>query len=79
MKRIKEACICQTLHFQLNENLGHDYAVKVVQEEVMKYKALLDKSRTKYKIIEETTRPDGSVVIKLKKQYNNAPVGSYLD
>ncbi len=79
MKRIKEACICQTLHFQLNENLTHDYAVKVVQEEVMKYKALLDKSRTKYKIIEETTRPDGSVVIKLKKQYNNAPVGSYLD
>ena len=79
MKRIKEACICQTLHFQLNENLGHDYAVKVVQEEVMKYKALLDKSRTKYKIIEETTRPDGSVGIKLKKQYNNAPVGSYLD
>ena len=67
------------MHFQLNENLTHDYAVRIVQEEVAKYKAQLDKSRTKYKIIDETEQPDGSVIIKLKKQYNSAPVGSYLD
>ena len=30
MKRIKAACICQTLHFMLKEDTGHDYAVKVV-------------------------------------------------
>ena len=29
MKRIKEACICQTLHFMLKEDVGHDYAVRV--------------------------------------------------
>ena len=68
MKRIKEACICQTLHFMLKEDVGHDYAVKVVKEEI-----------TKYKILEETEQPDGSVIIKIKKQYNTAPVGSYLD
>ena len=34
MKRIKAACICQTLHFMLKENVGHDYALKLVQEEV---------------------------------------------
>ena len=31
MKRIKEACICQTLHFMLKEDVGHDYAVKLVK------------------------------------------------
>ena len=31
MKRIKEACICQTLHFMLKEDVGHDYAVKIVK------------------------------------------------
>ena len=63
----------------LKEDFGHDYAVRAVKEEVEKYKASLDKSRTKYKIIEETEQGDGSVIIKIKKQYNSAPVGSYLD
>ena len=79
MKRIKEACICQTLHFMLNENYGHDHAVKAVREDIIKYKASLDNSRTQYRIIEETEQPDGSVIIKVKKQYSSAPVGSYLD
>ena len=25
MKRVKAACICQTLHFMLKDDLGHDY------------------------------------------------------
>ncbi len=79
MKRIKEACICQTLHFMLKEDVGHDYAVKLVQEEIAKYKASLDRTATKYRIIEENTQADGSVIIKIKKQYNSSPVGSYLD
>ncbi len=44
-----------------------------------KYKESLEKSKTKYKILEETEQPDGSVIIKIKKQYSTAPVGSYLD
>lgn len=79
MKRIKEACICQTLHFMLKEDVDHDYAVRVVKEEITKYKASLEKSGTKYKILEEIEQPDGSVIIKIKKKYNTAPVGSYLD
>ncbi len=46
MKRIKEACICQTLHFTLKEDVGHDYAVKLVKEEIVKYKAWLEKCQT---------------------------------
>lgn len=79
MKRVKAACICQTLHFMLKDDLGHDYAVKLVKEEVEKYKASLDKNRTKYKIISEETQSDGSVMIKIIKQYNISPVGDYLD
>lgn len=79
MKRVKAACICQTLHFMLKDDLGHDYAVKLVKEEVEKYKASLDKNRTKYKIVNEEAQPDGSVMLKVIKQYNASPVGDYLD
>lgn len=79
MKRVKAACITQTLHFLLKEDLGHDYAVKMAEEEVRKYKAGLDKSGTRYKILSEEKQADGSVVIEIKKQYNLSPVGNYLD
>ncbi len=79
MKRVKAACICQTLHFMLKDDLGHDYAVKLVKEEVEKYKASLNRNRTKYKLVSEETQPDGSVMIKIIKQYNTSPVGDYLN
>ncbi|WP_024861051.1 hypothetical protein [Ruminococcus flavefaciens] len=79
MKRIKEACICQTLHFLLKEETTRDYAVRLVREEIEKYKASLERTKTKYKIVEENEQADGSVIIKIIKQYNTAPVGSYLD
>lgn len=78
MKRIKAACICQTLHFQLKEDVGHDYAVRLVNEEVTHYKAQLDRNHTKYKIVEQSTQPDGSILLKIIKQYNQSPVGDYL-
>ena len=79
MKRIQAACICQTLHFQLKENVDHANAVRGVQEDVSNYKHQMERSHTKYKILEETEQPDGSVVIRIIKQYNNSPVGSYMD
>ena len=79
MKRVKAACICQTLHFMLKEDIGHDYAVKLVRDEVANYKATLERNRTQYKIVEETEQPDGSWIIKIIKQYNNSPVGNYLE
>lgn len=79
MKRVKAACITQTLHFMLKEEVGHDYAVTLVNEEVKKYKEQLDRSQTKYKILSEETMSDGSVMIEIKKQYNTSPTGKYLD
>lgn len=79
MKRIKAACITQTLHFLLKEDVGHEYAVKLVNEEVKKYKDTLEKHKAQYKILSEETQADGSTIIEIKKQYNTSPVGSYLD
>lgn len=79
MKRIKAACICQTLHFMLKEDLEHEMAVRQVKEEVVQYKKTLERNRTRYKILEENEQPDGSILVKVIKQYNSSPVGNYLD
>lgn len=79
MKRIKAACICQTLHFMLKEGTERDFAAALVKQEVEQYKKGLDRNKTQYKIIEEAVQPDGSIIIKVIKQYNTSPVGDYLD
>lgn len=79
MKRVKAACITQTLHFLLKEDVGHDYALKLVAEEVKKYKEQLIRNKTQYKILSEQTQEDGSILLEIKKQYNTSPVGQYLD
>lgn len=79
MKRVEAACICQTLHFMQKENNGYYDTAAVVRAEVEKYKSGLERSRTKYRILDETTQPDGSVILKIVKQYNTSPVGNYLD
>ena len=76
LKRIQAACISQILHFRLKEG---EYAIRAVQEELKRYKEGLDRGHTKYKILSEEEQPDGSVIIEIKKQYNTAPVGAYLD
>ena len=79
MKRIQSACICQTLHFMQKDDVDHDRAAKWNKEEIEKYKKSLERNRTQFKIIEELEQPDGSIVIKVLKQYNNSPVGNYLN
>jgi len=79
VKRVKAACLLQTLHFQLKEDLDPALAVKAVQDEVAHYKAQLERNRTAYKIDEEAVQPDGSIVVRIRKQYNAVQVGEYLD
>ena len=78
MKRIKAACITQTLIFSNHNGETTEYAKKMIQKEYKKYKEQLDKSRTKYVILSENINDDGSIIIEIKKQYNNSPVGDYL-
>lgn len=79
MKRIKAACLEQTIHFQLKEGISSELAKQQVRQEYKSYKMQMERHRTQYKIVEEAEQPDGSLIIKIKKQNNTQPVGDYLD
>ena len=53
MKRIKAACITQTLFFQIMMEKRQSMQKKAIVQECEKYKAQLEKSGTKYKILSE--------------------------
>ena len=78
MKRIKAACITQTVVFSNHDGETTEYAKKMIQKEYEKYKEQLDISKTKYVILSEKVNDDGSIIIEIKKQYNTSPVGEYL-
>ncbi|MDO4546800.1 MAG: hypothetical protein Q4D04_01740 [Clostridia bacterium] len=79
MKRIRYACLEQTIHFMLKEELPRADAVNLVNEECDRYMQQLDRSKTKYKIISKQTQEDGSILLSVKKQYNGHDVGQYFD
>ncbi len=72
MKRIRSACILQTLVFSQRPELGltKDQAQRANREEFERYKSQLDHSRTKYLIVDESEEENGSIVVRVKKQYN---------
>ena len=78
MKRVQAACICQTLLFFQKDEISKERNAKYSQEELEKYKQSLERSHTEYRVLEEKKQDDGSIVIKVIKQYNNSPVGDYL-
>lgn len=75
MKRIKCACLEQTLHFFVQDS----GALRTAKDEFEMYKKGLERNKTAYKVLSEETQPDGSLIVKLKKQYNTYDCGSYLD
>lgn len=79
MKRIKAACICQTLHFFQHDATSKALQEKYADEELARYKRSLEHSKTQYRILEEKRQDDGSLIIKIIKQYNTSPVGDYLN
>lgn len=79
MKRIKAACLEQTIHFQLKDGISSELAKQQVRQEYESYKMQMDRHGARYKIVEETEQPDGSLIIKIKRQNNTQPVGDYLD
>ena len=79
MKRIKADCLLQTLHFQLKLDLPREEAVQCVKSEVARYKAQLERSHTLCRIDEEIAQADGSVILKIRKQYNYHDCGSEVE
>ena len=73
MKRVKAACILQTLVFSQKPDCGltREQQLKINRSEVNHYKATMDRNRTRYRIVEETEQADGSVLVRVRKQYND--------
>ena len=81
MKRVKAACIFQTLVFAQKPELGFspEQALKVNRQELERYTAQLQRTGTRYQITDETEEKDGSIVIHVRKQYNDtADVSEYF-
>ncbi|HIQ78946.1 MAG TPA: hypothetical protein IAB77_06765 [Candidatus Scatomorpha intestinavium] len=81
MKRVKAACVLQTLIFAQKDDCGltREQQYKVNCEEVERYKAAMDRAHTRYQITEQTEQPDGSVLVRVRKQYNDrADVSEYF-
>lgn len=78
MKRIQSAVLHQVVHFQLKDGVPHEAAVQEVQQEYQQYKENLERSRTKYRITDENIQPDGSIIIRVRKQYLDYETGSYI-
>ncbi len=73
MKRVKAACICQTLIFSQKPEMGYtkERALRINREEIEHYKQMLTRAKTKFVIVEETEQENGSIIVHVKKQYND--------
>lgn len=82
MKRVKAACILQTLIFAQKPDMGYskERALQINKEEIEHYKATLERSRTRYQIIDTVEQEDGSIIVHVRKQYNDkADVAEYFE
>lgn len=78
MKRIRFACLEQTIHFFPKEDVDHNEALEIMYKELADFKARLERGRKKYQIVEEITQPDETIIVKLKRQYNDYACGEYI-
>ena len=81
MKRVKAACIAQTLVFMQKEDCGfsREQVLAMNRQEVSRYKNTLERTHTRYKLLSEEEQEDGSIVVRVRKQYNEkADVEEYF-
>ncbi len=77
MKRIKEACMLQTLVFIPDPSYPLDEALAKVEAEYKNYKANVDPN--KVIIVSDKKNNDGSYEIKVKKTVSGYEAGEYFD
>ncbi len=73
MKRVKAACVLQTLVFSQKEDCGFskESQLRYNREEVEKYKKELEKNRTRYQIDNIVEQPDCSIIVHVRKHLND--------
>ena len=81
MKRVQAACILQTLLFMQKEDCGlsKKSIIEANRREFDSYKQKMEKARTRYQIVSQEEQDDGSLVVRVRKQYNDkADVNEYF-
>ena len=81
MKRVQAACILQTLVFMQKEGcvLSKNSIIESNRREFEHYKQTMEKTRTRYQIVSQEEQEDGSLVVRVRKQYNDkADVSEYF-
>ena len=82
MKRVKAACILQTLVFVQKEDCGlsRNAILEINRREFEHYKQTMDRTRTRYQIVSVEPQEDGSIIVRVRKQYNDkADVSEYFN
>lgn len=64
-KRIQSACLQQTIRFE-------------TPAEFAEYKSKLERKRVQFVTDDMQVQPDGSVIVQVRRQYNNYSVQEYL-
>ena len=72
MKRVKAACILQTLVFAQKEDCGlcRNSILETNRREFEHYKRTLEQAHTRYQIVSCDEQEDGSLIVQVRKQYN---------
>ena len=72
MKRVKAACILQTLVFSQKPELGYDkeQTKQANQDEFEHYKHMLERAKTRYQIV-DTVEQEDVLIVRVRKQYND--------
>lgn len=71
MRRIVSACLLQTMRFDTTKEADPE-------RDFIIFCKKLEKSSVKYVIEEKTKEADGSLVVKIRKQYNSYSTDGYL-
>lgn len=82
MKRVKSGCILQTLVFFQKPELGLSKETSLItnRTEIERYEASLKRAGTRYQIVDRAEQDDGSIIVHVKKQYNDrVDVSEYFD
>ena len=81
MKRVKAACILQTLVFMQKEDCGlsKNSIIEANRRDIENYRKTLERSHTRYQIVSQEEQEDGSIIVRVRKQYNDkADVSEYF-
>ena len=81
MKSVKAVCILQTLVFMQKEDCGlsKNSIIETNRCEFEHYKQRMERTSTRYQIISQEEQVDGSLVVRVRKQYNDkADVSEYF-